>query len=169
MSNLRIFFIAVIIGMAVIIYIDYHRPCKAPPPTIIHDTIIKKPKLKTTIPFVVNLSAKRAKLLPVDTAAIIADYLATRVYADSLKLPYHLGNVVLQDSVSLNQITSRSYRYNLKLPSISPNAIYGGVILGRHIRAPTLYYRHHGWTYGAGYNMYDGSTLISCSYNILSW
>jgi hypothetical protein len=54
---------------------------------------------------------------PTDTAAIIADYFATRYYADTQHVKY--GTVVILDSVSANRIIGRSLKTDFTLPEIT--------------------------------------------------
>lgn len=86
---------------------DYTSTWTKPKP----DTIIKwKQKLvsgQAPDPVFVETERKVYITQPVDTAAILEDYFATRVYQDSTKL--RNGKVYITDSVSKNQIIARKW------------------------------------------------------------
>jgi hypothetical protein len=52
-----------------------------------------------------------------DTAAILRDYFATRFYSDSQAVQY--GNVIINDSVSRNRITSRKVITDFNFPVVT--------------------------------------------------
>lgn len=49
------------------------------------------------------------KLVNVDTASILRDYLATVIYKDTLHLPDSLGTVALLDSITKNRLVSHTF------------------------------------------------------------
>jgi hypothetical protein len=85
--------------------------------------LVRKLSQKQTVEYITDtIRIKRTEYIPkpstvyvpvavhtvVDTAAIIADYFATRFYVDTL-LSTNDFNVVLRDSVSENRIISRNF------------------------------------------------------------
>lgn len=54
--------------------------------------------------------------LPVDTANILKDYLATRYYRDSISVQY--GRVYISDTVSKNKIVSRGIKTSFNIPVV---------------------------------------------------
>lgn len=54
------------------------------------------------------------KLVDVDTAALLRDYLAKVVYKDTLKLDDGLGFVALTDTIHKNRIEGRTFTANVK-------------------------------------------------------
>jgi hypothetical protein len=54
----------------------------------------------------------------VDTAKILADYFAKRIYSDTIKMD-SLGYIAIQDTVSKNKITGRQHTKNYRIPKIT--------------------------------------------------
>lgn len=54
------------------------------------------------------------KLVDVDTAALLRDYLAKVVYKDTLKLDGDLGTIALTDTISKNRILGRTWDAKVK-------------------------------------------------------
>ena len=54
------------------------------------------------------------KLVDVDTAALLKDYLAKVIYKDTLRLPDSLGIVALTDTITKNQILGRTFNAKVK-------------------------------------------------------
>ena len=91
--------------------------------TVIHDTIPGDPypvEVPRYVPVVRwerqtdTVTAERSG--PVDTAAIVRDYLTVRFYADTLKNDTSLLAVV-EDSVQANRIVSRKFTYQNRRPT----------------------------------------------------
>jgi hypothetical protein len=54
----------------------------------------------------------------VDTAAILRDYFAQRIYEDSTLIDEHL-TLTIRDTISENTISGRSIAYDLRIPEIT--------------------------------------------------
>jgi hypothetical protein len=57
-----------------------------------------------------------------DTVAVFGDYFSVRLYSDTIKVYNNkksLGNVIVQDTVTQNQIVGRGFSYNLKIPEVT--------------------------------------------------
>ena len=90
-------------------------------------TIITKPQLVKTIPYEVSIEHWNTQYLP-DTSnmavlvkqyeALVRDLLAKNIHIDSIPIDT-IGNVYITDTVSNNQIVSRSTHYNLHYPIIT--------------------------------------------------
>ena len=121
-------------------------------PTIVKDTvwvhtdstILSKPQVVNTIPYAVPIDRWNTEYLP-DTSsmailikqyeALVRELLAKNIHSDSIKID-SIGHVYITDTVSKNQIVSRTTHYNLKypiitntvtLPAAKTRALYGGV------------------------------------------
>jgi hypothetical protein len=78
--------------------------------------------------------------LPIDTAALLADYLGTRIYHDTVIID-SFGFVAVHDSISKNKIKSRQNEKNYKIPVITKEVtkeiqitklnkkVFGGILL----------------------------------------
>jgi len=71
-----------------------------------------KPRAVRILPGRIDTVLKKA-----DTAAILADYLATRYYADTVAVKH--GHVVIADTVQANQVQGRGVKLDLNLPVIT--------------------------------------------------
>jgi hypothetical protein len=78
---------------------------------IIHDTIPPEYLPDT------NYAALKAQY-----EALVDDYIAKRIYTDTLKLDT-LGYVAIADTVNKNQLFNRSYSYNYKIPTITEKVV----------------------------------------------
>ena len=88
----------------------------------IHDSlIIKKLKIKEvihdTLPpeYIADTNYPKLKA---QYDALVVSYLAKNIYADTVKLDT-LGYVAVADTVYKNEIHSRSYKYNYKIPTVT--------------------------------------------------
>lgn len=63
------------------------------------------------------------KLVDVDTAALLKDYLAKVVYKDTLKLDGDLGTIALTDTITKNRILGRSWDAKVKERTIKETTI----------------------------------------------
>lgn len=121
-------------------------------PTILRDTVwmkkdstvITKPQLVNNIPYAVPIDRWNTEYLP-DTSSmailikqyelLVRELLAKNIHSDSIKID-SIGHVYITDTVSKNQIVSRTTHYNLKYPTITntitlpapkTRALYGGI------------------------------------------
>jgi len=98
--------------------------------TVIKTDTVYIPKTDTTIiykpkPFLIvkndtiykDDTLYLVEVVQADTAAILADYYATRYYKDSAKVDY--GTVFINDSVSRNRITSRKVITDFNIPVVT--------------------------------------------------
>lgn len=107
-------------------------------------TVITNPQLVKTIPYTVPIDRWNTEYLP-DTSsmallikqyeALVRELLAKNIHSDSIKID-SIGHVYITDTVSKNQIISRSTHYILKYPVITntvilpapkTRALYGGI------------------------------------------
>lgn len=107
-------------------------------------TIITNPQVVKTIPYTVPVDHWNTEYLP-DTSsmallikqyeALVRELLAKNIHSDSVKID-SIGHVYITDTVSKNQIVSRSTHYSLKYPVITNTivlpapkvgALYAGV------------------------------------------
>lgn len=107
-------------------------------------TVITNPQLVKTIPYTVPIDRWNTEYLP-DTSsmallikqyeALVRELLAKNIHTDSIPID-SIGHVYITDTVSKNQIVSRSTHYNLKYPSVTTTiilpapktrALYGGI------------------------------------------
>jgi hypothetical protein len=63
------------------------------------------------------------KLVDVDTAALLHDYLAKYIYKDTLHLPDSLGEVSLIDTITKNKILGRTFNAKVKQREIKETLI----------------------------------------------
>ena len=63
------------------------------------------------------------KLVDVDTAALLKDYLAKVIYKDTLRLPDSLGTIVLVDTITKNRILGRTWDAKVKQREIKETTI----------------------------------------------
>lgn len=63
------------------------------------------------------------KLVNVDTAALLHDYLAKVIYKDTLRLPDSLGIVALTDTITKNRILGRTFDAKVKQREIKETLI----------------------------------------------
>ncbi len=63
------------------------------------------------------------KLVDVDSAAILKDYLSKVVYKDVLVLPDSLGTVAVTDTITKNRILGRTFNANVKQRTIKETTI----------------------------------------------
>ncbi len=96
---------------------------------IVHDTswqvhdslIVKKVKIKEvihdTLP-VEYIADTNYPKLKAQYDAVVKGYLAKNIYADTLKLDT-LGYIAVADTVQKNELLSRSYSYQYKIPTIT--------------------------------------------------
>jgi len=97
-----------------------------------HDsTVTSKPQLIKTIPYAVPIDRWNTEYLP-DTSSmtllikqyelLVRELLAKNIHNDSIKID-SIGHVYITDTVSKNQIVSRTTHYNLKYPIITNTVI----------------------------------------------
>lgn len=63
------------------------------------------------------------KLVDVDTAALLKDYLAKVIYKDTLNLPEGLGTIALTDTITKNRILGRTFDAKVKQREIKETTI----------------------------------------------
>ena len=63
------------------------------------------------------------KLVDVDTAALLHDYLAKVIYKDTLRLPDSLGTIALVDTITKNRILGRTWDAKVKQREIKETTI----------------------------------------------
>ena len=63
------------------------------------------------------------KLVDVDTAALLHDYLAKVIYKDTLHLPEGLGTIALTDTITKNRILGRTFDAKVKQREIKETLI----------------------------------------------
>lgn len=63
------------------------------------------------------------KLVDVDTAALLKDYLAKVIYKDTLHLPEGLGTIALTDTITKNRILGRTFDAKVKQREIKETTI----------------------------------------------
>ena len=90
-------------------------------------TVITKPELVKTIPYTISVDHWKTEYLP-DTSsmailvkqyeALVRELLAKNVHVDSIKID-SIGHVYITDTVSKNEIVSRSTHYDLHYPTIT--------------------------------------------------
>ena len=88
----------------------------------VHDSlIVKKLKVKETIhdtlppEYIADTNYPKLKA---QYDALVVAYLAKNIYADTVKLDT-LGYVAVADTVHKNELLSRSYKYNYKIPTVT--------------------------------------------------
>jgi hypothetical protein len=90
----------------------------------VHDSlIVKKIKIKETIHDTIAtppeyIADTNYLTLKLQYEALVSDFLAKNVYADTVKLDT-LGYVAVADTVYKNELLNRSYKYNYKIPTIT--------------------------------------------------
>jgi hypothetical protein len=88
----------------------------------VHDSlIIKKLKIKEVIHDTLPpeyIADTNYPTLKAQYDALVVAYLAKNIYADTVKLDT-LGYVAVADTVYKNEIHSRSYKYNYKIPTVT--------------------------------------------------
>jgi hypothetical protein len=110
-----------------------HKGCNAPKikadTVTLHDTtwqvhdslIVKKLVIKNTIhdtlppEYIADTNYPKLKA---QYDALVFAYLAKNIYADTVKLDT-LGYVTVADTVHKNELLSRSYKYNYKIPTVT--------------------------------------------------
>lgn len=81
------------------------------------DTFYTPAAVKTTyVPEYKTDTLEWTEYIPVDTANILKDYLATRYYRDSVSVQY--GRVYINDTVSKNKIISRGVKTSFNIPVV---------------------------------------------------
>jgi hypothetical protein len=94
--------------------------------TLYIDKIVERIKTVPKIVKIIETKTDTVKLREfitvyklVDSSAIIADYVKTYIYEDTLHLTDNLGYVAITDTVSKNKIVSRYYEQYLSTPVIT--------------------------------------------------
>jgi hypothetical protein len=86
---------------------------------------------------------------PIDTAQILADYMAKNVFKDTLKLPDSLGWVYLLDTIQQNKLLGRTFSAQVKSRTVSEkiylrdlpkSRLYAGGSLSKSIMGASLIY-----------------------------
>ena len=108
-------------------------------------TITTKPQLIKTIPYAVPIDRWNTEYLPDSNyvllikqyETLVRELLAKNVSSDSIKID-SIGHIYITDTISKNQIVSRTTHYNLKYPVITntviiPEAKKGQVYIGMGI------------------------------------
>ncbi len=89
-------------------------------------TILSKPQVINTIPYAVPIDRWNTEYLPDTNYAklflqyetIVRELLAKNIHSDSIKID-SIGHVYITDTVSKNQIVSRTTHYSLKYPVVT--------------------------------------------------
>lgn len=183
------FYLAIIAVLVIIILLQKACTPKFPCPdggepitTVVIDTqyvdkVVTKPVYK---PGETQYLPGRIDTIPadVDTTAILKDYLATRIYNDTIKVD-SIGFVYLVDTVSRNEILARSFKANYKIPLIKEtittiippkpkNQLYVGVEGIGNKQEPISFFgstlvlktkKDAMYTAGAGYSVNQGFSL----------
>lgn len=94
------------------------QSCPTPVTIIVKDTVYLHDSTETTVyvPQPIKQIAS-GHIEFIDSAAIVADYLSSRVYSDSVQSKY--GLVVINDTVSRNSIADRRVIFDFKIPEIN--------------------------------------------------
>lgn len=158
------------------------RLALAPAPvSVVHDTI-----KGDSVPYVVTLPTPypRYVTLPpdtvirsayIDTAAILADYLAMYRYVDTL-LNDTSAFIALDELVTQNRISERVITFQNRRPTyitttmVQPEPalqLSAGALLGRNLAAPMLQAQWRRWQLSAGYNLQGGGVVVGLGYKFL--
>lgn len=111
--------------ICVVVILLISRSCnpKSPPETIVQtevvtrydtiysESIVYKPIYKDRIEYDIDTFS-----FPIDTNAILRDYYAEYVYEDTLEID-SFGYILINDTISRNQIQSRQYISNILIPT----------------------------------------------------
>lgn len=76
---------------------------------------IVKTEYKTALRYKTD-TLESFEYIPVDSAAMLKDYLATRYYQDSVALQY--GKVYINDTITKNKIASRGVKTSFNIPVV---------------------------------------------------
>lgn len=157
-KNLLNTIILVLLTVVVLQRCEWGEP--APPPSVKRDTVwvikdstvYSKPQVIKTIPVDVHHDSIIKEYIPdtnysklvVQYQNLVQELLAKNIYKDSLKID-SIGYVHVTDTVTKNNLTGRSYNYNLKYPIIKEtitihpkpkNQLYvGGAVMGNQSAA----------------------------------
>jgi hypothetical protein len=119
-------------------------------------------------------SAPDTVLIAADTAAILADYLSTRYYCDTV-LNDAEALIAVSEEVRRNRIAERSVTFqNRRATAITTTTVappprvqlYAGAIAGRGLAAPVVQVSCGRWSFGAGYNLSGGGVVGSVGYRV---
>jgi hypothetical protein len=111
-----------------------------------------------------------------DTAAILADYFATRQYADTL-MNDTSAFIALSEAVSQNRIAERTLTFQNRRPTYITTTVvqpaqpklqlHAGAIAGRGVAAPVVKLTYARWSISAGYNLApSGGAIAGAEYRI---
>lgn len=131
-ASLVKFFTTIGIGLIILCFlfrgcICHHPSNPIPAPIVKTDTIWRTQKTDTfyqPVPYQVKVSVPKpykvhdtletTEYIPVDSAAILKDYLSTAYYKDTARVEY--GYIVINDEVTKNRISSRKVITNINTP-----------------------------------------------------
>jgi hypothetical protein len=131
-------------------------------------TEIKWDTIKTEVPKYIPKWSTRTEIdidtftTPIDTLAILTDYYAIYNYSDTVGTDS--VQIVINDTISTNKITSRSVKYNIMYPTITitktttinkPQLFYGISVGTKSIGPEVLYKSKKNHTYGLGVGIND--------------
>ena len=140
-------------------------------PDIIVDTtyITHSDTLYIDRPVPIKILEPTAPLPAVDTAAIIADYLRSRVYTDTLINRPELV-LILTDTVHQNALLGRDIQYTLTTPVVTqtkakarPFSLY---LLADSRLAATLIVERKRWVVQGGYDINNKQPLVGVGYKL---
>jgi hypothetical protein len=110
----------------------------------------------------------------IDTLSILKEYYSVYFYSDTVNVLTY-GNIIIQDTLTKNNIVFREIIPNLTIPVIttvitnnvytkSKSHYYIGAQVGVDLFAPTAYFQDKkGSLYGVGVNLYDKKAYFSIS------
>jgi hypothetical protein len=157
----------------------------SPSPQVYEVTAIVRDTVRgDSVPYVVRVPlpvVRYVQLAPdtvridVDTAAILADYFATRYYRDTIVNDSE-ALIAISEEVSQNSLVERSLTFqNRRATSITTTIVqppppkvrlYVGAVAGRGLTAPTVQVAYRRWSLGAGYNLSGGGFIGSVGYMV---
>ncbi len=106
----------------------------------------------------------------VDSAAVVRDYYAERVYCDTVQVK-DVTTVIVHDTVHQNTLTGRSFDFDIRIPKVLPlyNAVSLGLTTGLGTTAIQAGYRYRNWQFEAGYDVRSHRPLFAVKYELFHW
>jgi hypothetical protein len=157
----------------------------APPPQVYEVTAVRRDTIKgDSVPYEVRVPVPIARYVALppdtvfigaDTAAILADYFATRQYADTL-MNDTSALIALSEAVSQNRIAERTLTFQnrratyitttIVQPAQPKLQLYAGAVAGKGLAAPVVQMGYKRWIVGAGYNLNGGGVIAGVGYKL---
>lgn len=94
-------------------------------PYAVHDTVVVDSlvEVEVEVPVEIEIPVERLVYQPVDTAAILKDFYARNEIKEILTLPNNMGTINLNEIISENKVSSRTFTTNVK-PIVKVDTVY---------------------------------------------